>query len=100
VSAFICALAIPSLQLQWQVQVDWATCFGVHHAAKHECYISHGECEIACVSYAGQLFQSVSGKDIFTNGFHWYDDYIEVIDWNNERYRIEIPSGESYLVAS
>ncbi len=100
VSAFICALAVPALQLQWQVQVDSATCFGVHHAAKHGCYISHGECEIACVSYSGELLWSVGGKDIFTNSFHLYDDYVEVIDWNNETYRIEISSGESYLVAS
>ncbi len=100
VSAFLCALAVPSLELQWQVQVDSATCFGVHHSVKHGCYISHGECEIACVSYAGELLWSMGGKDIFTNGFHLYDDYIEVIDWNNETYRIEISSGESYLVAS
>jgi hypothetical protein len=100
VSAFICALAVPALQLQWQVQVDWATCFGVYHAVKHDCYISHGECEIACVSYAGELVWSVSGKDIFTNGFHLYDDYIDVLDWNHEMYRIKIPSGESYLIAN
>ncbi len=55
VSAFICALAIPSLQLEWQVQVDWATCFGIYHAARHDCYISHGECDIACVSCEGKL---------------------------------------------
>jgi hypothetical protein len=100
VSAFLCALAVPALQLQWQVQVDPATCFGVHHAAKHGCYISHGECEITCVSYTGQLLWSIGGKDIFTNGFRLYDDYVEAIDWNNEMYRIEIPSGESYLVGS
>jgi hypothetical protein len=100
VSAFLCALAVPALQLQWQVQVDSATCFGVHYAAKHGCYISHGECEITCVSYTGQLLWSIGGKDIFTNGFRLYDDYVEAIDWNNEMYRIEIPSGESYLVGS
>ena len=98
VSSFMCSLAIPSLHLQWHTQVDWATCFGVYHATKHNCYISHGELDVACVSYMGKLVWSVSGKDIFTNGFRLNDDYIEVVDWNNEIYHIELSSGESYLI--
>jgi hypothetical protein len=100
IGPFICSLGIPFLNLQWQLQVDWATCFGIYNAVKHNCYISHGECDIACISYVGELVWSVSGKDIFTNGFHLYDDCIEVIDWNDEIYRIELPSGKNYLVES
>lgn len=97
-SSFMCSLAIPSLRLHWHTQVDWATCFGVYHAIKHNCYISHGELEVACVSYTGELVWSVSGKDIFTNGFRLNDDYIEVVDWNDQIYHIRLPSGEHYLV--
>lgn len=98
ISAFVCALAVPSLQLQWQIQADDITCFGIYHAAKHNCYISHGKCSIACLSEAGTLLWGIGGKDIFINGFQLFDDYVEVIDWNDERYRIEIPSGENYLI--
>jgi len=98
IGSFVCSLAVPCLHLRWHCQVDWATCFGVYHAVKHSCYISHGELEITCISYAGEIVWSVGGKDIFTNGFCLYDGYIEVVDWNDEVYRIELPSGESRLI--
>ena len=100
VGPFMCSLEIPHLHLQWYRQVDRATCFGVYYASKHNCYISHGELEITCVSCTGELKWSVSGRDIFTNGFYLHDDYVEVVDWNDEVYHIELPCGESWLVTA
>ena len=45
-----------------------------------------------------KLLWVTSGKDIFTEGFEIFQDYIEAIDFNNEKYRIEIQSGDSKLV--
>jgi hypothetical protein len=65
----------------------------VYLSLKHSCYISHGELEIARVSYGGEVVWSASGNDIFTNGFSLHDDHIEVADFNDEKYRIEIETG-------
>lgn len=93
VGCYMCALSLPALELEWHTRTDWATCFGVYHAPKHRCYISHGELEIARVSYAGEIVWSVGGKDIFTNGFTVLTDEIEAVDFNDERCRIEIETG-------
>ena len=74
-----------------------ATCFGVYHSLKHKCFISHGELEIARVSYSGEIIWQASGKDIFTNGFVLHDDYIETIDFNDQQYRIDIETGRCEL---
>jgi len=100
VGPYLCSLALPSLDLEWQVQVDWATCFGVYRSQRHRCYLSHGEMGIACVSYSGELRWSNGGKDIFTGCFELKDDHIEVADFNGDVYRIEISSGAICLVAS
>ena len=100
VGPFMVSLAVPSLELAWAVQVDFGTCFGVHHSTKHRCYISHGELEIARVSYDGEITWRYTGSDIFTNGFALYDDYVEAIDWDNGKYRIEVKSGQGTIVTS
>ena len=69
VGAFIASLQLPSLKLNWKVKTDWATCFGVYHSKENHCYISHGEIDVATVSYDGMILWSKSGADIFTNGF-------------------------------
>lgn len=93
VGPFVCSLKVPTLKLLWHAEADTATCFGIHHAAKHRCYISHGELEVARIGYDGELIWSVSGGDIFTNGFTLYEDHVEVIDWNGEKYRIDVATG-------
>lgn len=88
------SLSLPDLDLHWVTEVDMASCFGVFHAPKHESYVSWGELEIKRISYAGKVIWSASGKDIFTNGFEILQDTIEVVDFNNERYRIDILTGK------
>lgn len=93
VGPFMASLEVPSLKLRWTCQTDAATCFGVYRSEKHECLISHGELEIACVSYDGQLVWSSSGGDIFTNGFTLRDDSVRVVDFNGRHYTFDIETG-------
>jgi hypothetical protein len=91
----LCSLALPSLDLLWHRQVDTATCFGVHHSAKHNCLISHGELEIARLSLAGELAWCSAGAEIFSEGFKLHPDYVEAVDFNGTVYRMDIVTGES-----
>ena len=84
--------------MAWYTQADHASIFGVYHVPAHQCYITHGELDVTRVSYTGQVIWARSGKDIFTNGFARYDDYVEVIDWNNEKYRIDLRTEHQELV--
>lgn len=95
VGPYLAALGLPNLDLKWFAEVDSATCFGVYHSEKHHCFITHGELEIARVSYGGQIEWQCGGADIFTNGFRLFDDYVEVIDWNNDVYKFELRTGRS-----
>ncbi len=94
----MCALTLPSLDLAWSVAVDDATCFGVYHSLKHDCYVSHGELSVARVSLDGAVVWSAGGKDIFSEGFVLHDDYAEAVDFNREKYRINLVSGDSVIV--
>lgn len=98
VGPYLCALGLPRLDLDWTVEVDGATCFGVWYSAKHDCYVSHGELEVTRVTLDGKIVWSAGGKDIFSEGFALYDDYAEVVDFNHETYRIDLSSGYSTIV--
>ena len=93
VGPFIVSLSLPTLELNWKTQSDYATCFGVYHSEKHHCYISHGELEVARVSYTGKIDWVQSGADIFTNGFIVTDDSIKAIDFRNDAYEWNIEDG-------
>ncbi|MDQ3713912.1 MAG: hypothetical protein M3388_17070 [Acidobacteriota bacterium] len=97
VGNFVCCLPLPKLDFVWRKKTDWATCFGIYHSPKHECYISHGELDILRLTYSGEVVWQASGKDIFTGDFFLREDFIEVVDFNNERYRIDIKTGACKL---
>lgn len=94
VGPFIASLKLPELTLNWKVKTDWATCFGVYHSPENHCYLSHGECDVAGVSYDGAIRWSNSGADIFTNGFSVLQSQATAIDWNNDKYVWDIATGE------
>lgn len=98
VSSFLICLQLPDLSLVWQAQVDTFACFGVYHLPRYESYLSHGELDIARVSYQGEILWSSSGKDIFTNGLTLYDNHVDVLDFKNEKYRINLLTGHSRIV--
>ena len=99
VGPFVCALELPTLRLLWHARADTATCFGVYDAPGYASIISHGELEIARLSYAGQLLWSASGRDIFSEGFALHEHHAEAIDFNGTRYRIELETGRSQIIA-
>ncbi|MEK6256314.1 MAG: hypothetical protein N2C13_03225, partial [Chloroflexota bacterium] len=98
VGAFLACLSVPSLKLKWETQADEGTCFGVHHSTIKQCYISHGELEISRLNYDGEIEWKFSGKDIFTGELNIVGDTIEVSDFNNENYAIDINSGKGRLI--
>ncbi|WDI43205.1 hypothetical protein [Bremerella sp. P1] len=93
VGPFMASLRIPTLELQWATKSDTATCFGVYHSEKHHCYISHGEIEIARVTFGGDIVWRAFGADIFTNGCRLLDDHVHVVDFNDMGYTFDIDTG-------
>jgi hypothetical protein len=85
------------LDIKWHQQVDTATCFGAYISPDNRGILSHGELEIAKISFDSEILWSVSGKDIFTEGFTIFPDHIEVIDFNYEKYSILISNGKISL---
>jgi hypothetical protein len=100
VGPFVCALEIPTLRLLWHTRADTATCFGVYDAPEYASIISHGELEIARLSYSGQLLWSGGGRDIFSEGFELYEHYAEAVDFDGTRYRFELETGHSQVVTA
>ncbi|MFO1042265.1 MAG: hypothetical protein U0941_10800 [Planctomycetaceae bacterium] len=94
VGPFVVSLELPTLTLNWKVKTDSATCFGVYHSANNRCYISHGELDVAGVSYDGSIMWSNSGADIFTNGFSVSQNQVTAIDWNEDKYVWDIATGQ------
>jgi len=84
---------ISGLILNWIIEIDWATCFGIYSYG--DTFISHGECSIARFDKAGNILWSYSGADIFVNpvdrgiSFEMLTDYIELTDFNGGKYKID-----------
>lgn len=93
-----CSLRLPSLDLEWNVEVDAASCFGIYYSAKHDCFVSHGELAIVRVALDGTVVWSAGGKDIFSEGFVLHDDFAEVVDFNHETYRVDLATGDSSII--
>jgi hypothetical protein len=100
VGAFVCALELPTLRLLWHLRADAATCFGVYDAPRYASIISHGELEIARLTYSGQLLWSASGRDIFSAGFELHQHHAEAVDFDGTHYRFELETGQSEIVAA
>jgi hypothetical protein len=91
----VIALSLPDLGLRWATEVDRGSCLGVFHAPQYESYISWGELAIRRISYDGEVIWTASGKDVFSNGFEINEDTIEVVDFYNARYRIDVLTGKT-----
>jgi len=100
VGPFICSLALPSLQVHWHTRTDQATCFGVYDSPGYASIISHGELEIARLTYSGRVLWSAGGADIFSEGFELHEHYAEAVDFYGTRYRFELETGHSKIIAA
>ncbi|WP_223786809.1 hypothetical protein [Marinicella meishanensis] len=86
-------LSLPDLQLLWHKQVDEATCFDIYLSPDEMGLLVHGEMAVSKVSFTGKLIWSFSGKDILTEGLAVHESHIEVIDFNQEPYQLDIKNG-------
>lgn len=85
-------LTLPSLNLNWSVKCDTATCFQIYPL--EDDYLIHGELEITRIDNAGHIKWQFSGRDIFVtvdgnNSFKLHDDHIQLIDFNGDNYRLD-----------
>ena len=86
-------IELPSLKLNWVLQVDFAACFSVYKY--QDSYITHGEISILRVSKSGIILWKYSGADIFVNiedhgeTFKMHENFIELMDFNGSKYRID-----------
>ncbi|MHC4253062.1 MAG: hypothetical protein ACYS9X_28415, partial [Planctomycetota bacterium] len=96
-SAF--SIQLPSLKLNWQRRVDFATCFGVFWAKKHACLITHGELDICRWTPDGEKVWGVSGPEIFTGSIQVSDDNLVVEDFDGRRFRINMSDGSTEPIA-
>jgi len=94
----LCRLAIPTLEMLWHRKIDTVTCFGVYWHMKQHCLVVHGELEISRVSLDGQIAWQTSGKDVFSEGFELFDDHAVAEDFNHNRYRIELATGDTKII--
>lgn len=95
VCGFVAALRVPELELAWALEVDPATCFGIHVGddGGTPAYFSHGELAIARFDLSGRELWSTGGADIFSEGFDIYGSKVLVTDFNGWVYEIDISSG-------
>jgi len=94
---FICcgsevySLEIPSLKLNWNKEIDTATCFEIYEF--EDDFIVHGEVEISRVTNSGTIKWQFSGRDIFVsvNGkkeFEITGNTIKLTDFQNFQYAL------------
>lgn len=85
-------LTIPGLELIWQKEVEWATCFQIF--PYQDDYIVHGELTITRLNHYGEIVWQQSGADIFVTidgkeNFLITGEHIEVKDWDLKNYRFD-----------
>jgi hypothetical protein len=89
----VCRFTLGNKTLDWSLQADDATCFGIYYSKRHNALISHGELQISRFSDEGQLLWSAGGADIFSEGISLSDDCIEAIDFEHRVYHFDYTTG-------
>ena len=91
----VACLSLAPFGLDWSVRADHATCFGLHFEPKRGALIVRGEMEISRLDRQGQILWQTGGRDIFTGDLHLRSDFLEVEDFNSERYRFDYDTGKA-----
>ncbi|NPU12795.1 hypothetical protein HL666_18650 [Bradyrhizobium sp. 83002] len=89
----VVCLDMQTARMEWSLEVDWASCFGLYWDNRHHALISHGELQISRLSLKGEKIWATDGRDIFTEGFRCLPMAIEVIDFNHEVYLLDYLTG-------
>jgi hypothetical protein len=90
----IMAMSIPELDVKWQIKADDATCFAVYNIQNHQRLVVHGEIQISCVDYCGNMIWQRSGRDIFSGSCSIRGNVIVVEDFNNKVYKFAVSDGK------
>jgi hypothetical protein len=88
-----CIVMRPAPEVLWTLEVDDATCFGVHYSHQHGAIVCHGELAISRVSPDGVVLWSSFGTDIFTGALLLTSSEIVAEDFNGRSYRYCYTSG-------
>jgi len=96
----IFSLKLPTLELIWVKKVDFATCFGVFWVSDYDSLISWGELEICRLDSNGDKVWTMSGPEIFTEGFEFAGDHILVTDFDGIVHKISIETGLSVQIGT
>ncbi len=88
----IFCIKLPTLQLNWKLKADLATCFQI--LPLNEDFIVHGEVEISRIDRNGSVKWSFSGHDIFVSmdeniSFELLSDHILLHDFIGNRYMLD-----------
>ena len=83
--------SLPRLELLWNCEADYATCFGIHKIG--EVIIVHGELQMSRIDLAGNILWTCGGADIFVdhNGISslkFHDNFFEIDDFSENHYVI------------
>lgn len=87
------SLKLPSLTLNWTTQTDQATCFGIYKADNG--LFTHGELQVSRLDYNGNIVWDTGLRDIIVNVdsdddcFKLHDKYIELLDFNSNKYKLD-----------
>lgn len=80
--------------LDWAIEADSASCFGLHLDRERRALISHGELAIARLDETGAIHWSTAGRDVFTGRVNLLPDGVEAYDFDGARYLIDYDTGE------
>ena len=95
IGSYVCSYSLVRFELNWYLEVDQATCFGIFFSPIHEAYLSHGELSVTRFDLSGQILWQSDGADILTEGFCLMPECIEVIDFNEKLYQFDYNEGRS-----
>jgi len=91
----LACIGLPRLELRWSRRADSATVFGVWRW--NQKIIVHGEFEVSSWRSDGERDWSVSGADIFSEGFALENETAWAKDFEGREYRWQLATGDEVL---
>ena len=91
----VVCLRLNPVEQAWVLQIDEATCFGVHVNLKRQALISHGELSISRFTAEGDICWQAHGEDIFSKALTLHQNSIEAVDFNGRTYQFNYDSGQN-----
>lgn len=97
ISDKVICLSLPSLKMNWYKPLTTLMpCISLYFSPDDKGIIIHGEGEISKITFDGNYIWCASGKDMFTGDFSICRNHIEVFDFNEEKYLINLKDGKFF----